>query len=316
MFNVAILLMGSTIIVCTMTVEKDIKNLAHEMEHRLGPSGSFEDDLERRKRAVLTALCDAVLTTSANFMVTGSDESVDRVFRRPMLNESLTDYFKDVAEKERFLAAVKKQFPEDSTVGEGPKRMRVTLRDDNDETFEADVVVSDASTDKDGKVNKYMVGMHIRGEHRARALEDQKSKSRSAGGHHRSAHRNEALADKETQKGADSKELLGEERSQHNIMYNELSHELLSAFEGVLRPPAPQPGGGLQSAADDPPRSGVSKLTASVNGGGPNASLPHFHLQRATCEVFRRRAPPLAPRTADRHVDLRRLSLPEPSSLS
>jgi len=43
MFNVAILLMGSTIIVGTMTVEKDIKNLAHEMEHRLGASGSFED---------------------------------------------------------------------------------------------------------------------------------------------------------------------------------------------------------------------------------------------------------------------------------
>merc|ERR1719323_1003579 len=90
MFNVAILLIGSTIILGTMTVEKDIKSLAHEMENRLGPSGSFEDDLERRKRAVLTALCDAVLTTSANFTVTVSADGADRVFRRPMLNEVLT----------------------------------------------------------------------------------------------------------------------------------------------------------------------------------------------------------------------------------
>merc|ERR1712224_441176 len=137
-------------------------------EHRLGPAGTFEDDLERRKHAVLTALCDAVLTTSATFIVYGSDDGADRIFRRPMLNELLTDYFKDEAEKERFVAAVKKQFPEDASIGEGPKRMRVMLRDADDESFEADVVVSDASTDKDGKVNKYMVGMHIRGEHRAR----------------------------------------------------------------------------------------------------------------------------------------------------
>merc|ERR1719393_866065 len=99
MFNVAILLMGSTIIVGSMTVEKDIKNLAHEMEHRLGPAGTFEDELERRKHAVLTALCDAVLTTSATFAVTDGDER-------------LTEYLKDDAEREKFLATVQRQFPE------------------------------------------------------------------------------------------------------------------------------------------------------------------------------------------------------------
>merc|ERR1719436_1504061 len=157
MFNVAILLIGSTIIIGTMTVEKDIKSLTQDMEARLGPSGSFEDDLERRKRAVLTALCDAVLTTNSSFLVVGSEDGADRVFRRPMLNETLTDYFKDQAEKDKFLAAVRKQFPEDDSVGEGPKRMRVTLREEGGECFEADVVVSDANHDKNGKVAKYMV---------------------------------------------------------------------------------------------------------------------------------------------------------------
>merc|ERR1711920_492434 len=130
MFNITILLIGSTIILGTMTVEKDIKSLTHEMETRLGPAGAFEDDLERRKRAVLTALCDAVLTTDRDFLIIGSDDAADRAFRKPMLNEVLTDYFKDKGDKEKFLAAVKKQFSEeDCCGGEGPKRMRVTLRD-------------------------------------------------------------------------------------------------------------------------------------------------------------------------------------------
>merc|ERR1712113_1064860 len=131
MFNITVLLIGSTIILGTMTVEKDIKSLAHEMETRLGPSGSFEDELERRKRAVLNALCDSVLTTDNAFTITGSDDGADRVFRRPMLNEVLTDYFKDPAEKDKFIAVVQKQFSEEEQVGEGPKRMRVTLRNDN-----------------------------------------------------------------------------------------------------------------------------------------------------------------------------------------
>jgi hypothetical protein len=304
MFNVAILLIGSTIILGTMTVEKDIKSLAHEMESRLGPSGSFEDDLERRKRAVLTALCDAVLTTSANFTVTGSDDGADRVFRRPMLNEILTDYFKDDAEKDKFLAAVRKQFPEDDSVGEGPKRMRVTLRDDHDETFEADIVVSDASTDKDGKVSKYMVGMHIRGEFRARTLEDarQKAARERSGGRH-------AGSDQHDQKRVPGD--LGAEERAHNL-YDELSQELLCSFEACLRPPT-QNGtiytvtgvGGSETRADS---------CDAEPGAEPGADVPRFHLRRATCEVFRRRTPLLASRSGDRHVDLRRLSLPEPMS--
>lgn len=319
MFNVAILLIGSTIILGTMTVEKDIKSLAHEMETRLGHSGSFEDDLERRKRAVLTALCDAVLTTSAGFTITGSDDGADRVFRRPMLNEVLTDYFKDQAEKERFLAAVKKQFPEDDSVGEGPKRMRVTLRDDNDESFEADVVVSDASTDKNGKVNKYMVGMHIRGEFRARALEDS-SKQRAAragvaadkrhvgtGTGPPAAQRHAGVggssagdagggSERDREKRVDTREQPGEERN-HSHMYDELSCELLAAFEGVLQPPP--------EAADG--------KCGGKPGGNEEGSAPRFRLRRATCEVFRRRSPPLGARPGERHVDLRRLSLPEPT---
>jgi len=322
MFNVAILLIGSTIILGTMTVEKDIKSLAHEMETRLGHSGSFEDDLERRKRAVLTALCDAVLTTSAGFAITGSDDGADRVFRRPMLNEVLTDYFKDPGEKERFLAAVKKQFPEDDTVGEGPKRMRVTLRDDNDEAFEADIVVSDASTDKNGKVNKYMVGMHIRGEFRARALEDSSKRAARTGGAVAAPAAAPAPADKhnagtgtgpppekrnagaggegggerEREKKVEMREPPGEERSHHHV-YDELSCELLAALEGVLRPC---------------PETGEAEGGGKAGGSG-EGSAPRFHLRRATCEVFRRRTPPLGTRPGDRHVDLRRLSLPEPA---
>merc|ERR1719311_678312 len=106
-------------------VEKDIKNIAHSMER----SGSFEDELERRKHAVLTALCDAVLTTSATFAVTDSDERADRTFKRPMVDELLTEYLKDDAEREKFLANVRRQFPEgDAAAGEGPKRMRVKFR--------------------------------------------------------------------------------------------------------------------------------------------------------------------------------------------
>jgi hypothetical protein len=305
MFNVAILLMGSTIIVGSMTVEKDIKNLAHEMEHRLGPAGTFEDDLERRKHAVLTALCDAVLTTSANFIVYGSDDGADRIFRRPMLNELLTDYLKDEAEKERFLAAVKKQFPEDASIGEGPKRMRVMLRDADDESFEADVVVSDASTDKDGKVNKYMVGMHIRGEHRARALEDPKNKSRT--GHQRSGHRLEG----DREKRAENKDPSGEYRQ--NAMYHELNLELLAAFENVLRPSSL--GTGIQCGVTESSSMTSSlKLGGGTNGGGSHPGPPRYHTRRATCEVFRRQTLPSASRSGERHVvDLRRLSLPESS---
>lgn len=320
MFNVAILLIGSTIILGTMTVEKDIKSLAQEMESRLGPGGSFEDDLERRKRAVLTALCDAVVTTNASFVVTGSDEGADRVFLRPMLNECLTDFFKNTSEKEKFLAAVKKQFPEDNSVGEGPKRMRVTLRDDNDEPFEVDIVVSDASTDANGKVNKYMVGMHIRGEVRARALDDSKQRLRM------SDKRGGGSGEKDRER-----DKRGEER-RHALIYAELNNEILCAFDGVLQyKPAQEGAPDAEWGAGVPTEGGMAssdKLNGDIacssaegseglaDGGGDAPSrTPRYVLRRATCEVFKRRSPALASRAGERHGDLRRLSLPEPPGM-
>jgi len=313
-FNVAILLIGSTIILGTMTVEKDIKTLASEMENRLGPAGSFDDDLERRKRAILTALCDAVLTTNATFTVTGSGDGADRIFRKPMLNEVLTDYLKDDAEKERFLSAVRKQFPEDAVAGEGPKRMRLALRDKNGQHLEADVVVSDASTDKNGRVNKYMVGMHLRGEYRARMMDDSKLRAARAtaggdaltdrqragdgGGYrdHRDLRRPAAL---EQSLRCDAQ---AELRS-FTRLHDELSFDILLAMESTLQPQA----------------SGCTKSTSGSKGlGVGNAEAtppdilpqPRFHLRRTSCEVFRRRSL----RPGDRPVDLRRLSLPESST--
>jgi len=321
MFNVAILLIGSTIILGTMTVEKDIKSLAQEMENRLGPAGAFEEDLERRKRAILTALCDAVLTTTATFTVTSSGDGADRIFRRPMLNESLTDYFKDNTEKEKFMNAVRKQFPDDDSAGEGPKRMRVTLLDEQGQNFEADVVVSDASTDKNGKVNTYLVGMHVRGD-RSRALEDSKQRAArlAAAGNNVST---ELFTERQRQlAGNDSgaSEALRDGRDQHIMkraallepplrsdslvtevrrlsrMHAELSCDLFRAMEGVLPPP-------MENAEN-----GASSRKSGNNLNG-TPQQPRFHLRRTSCEVFRRRAF----RPGDRHVDLRRLSLPEPA---
>jgi len=291
------------------------------METRLGPSGSFEDDLERRKRAVLTALCDAVLTTGSTFQVTGSDDGADRVFRRPMLNETLTDYFKDQAEKEKFLAAVKKQFPEDDSVGEGPKRMRMMLRDDHGDPFEADIVVSDASTDENGKVNKFMVGMHIRGEFRNR---------HRAGANAVTDKRHGTAGDGDRDHRESKREKGGEppEDRNHARVYDELSHELLSAFDAFLMQPCEAAPGSEDKASSlngraefvEPwgpnhaaggPGPGGGGGGGDSGGAAPTASPPRFYLRRATCEVFRRR---LGARAGDRHVDLRRLSLPEPSS--
>merc|ERR1712232_919254 len=120
--------------------------------------------------------------------------------------------------------------------------------------------------------------------------------------------------------GGDS---LGDDRHQQQV-YNELTHELLAAFDGVLVPPEERRptdffrGGGVGkgSAADggssgsQRPGTGGEADKSMVSCG--TSKLPHFHLRRATCEVFRRRTPPLASRAGDRHVDIRRLSLPEP----
>lgn len=341
MFNVAILLIGSTIIIGTMTVEKDIKSLAHEMETRLGPSGSFEDDLERRKRAVLTALCDAVLTTNSSFLVIGSEEGADKIFRRSMLNETLTDYFKDPTEKDKFLTAVRKQFPDDGAVGEGPKRMRLALRDNNNEPFEADIVVSDASTDEHGKVNKYMVGMHIRGEFRVRAAKRQQLSGTSDRRHHRDGGGTDAGEREVRAEGRRGDKAIGEPQGEDRTlrqMYDELSKELLVCFDSFLRP-LPEPpdgsfepgaasgsggpsgsaadsgsGGGTAGAAATSSSCGAAEDAAKEDVGTGAAVQPRFHLRRASCEIFRRRTPLLGARTGERgHVDLRRLSLPEPS---
>mmetsp|Transcript_66541 Transcript_66541/g.124136 ORF Transcript_66541/g.124136 Transcript_66541/m.124136 type:complete len:527 (-) Transcript_66541:89-1669(-) len=316
MFNVTILLIGSTILLGTMTVEKDIKTLASDLEHRLGSSGYFEDDLERRKRAVLTALCDAVLTTNSSFVVSGTDEGADRLFRRSMLNETFTDYFKDESEKEKFLAAVKRQFPDDDSVGEGPKRMRVTLHDVNGDPFEADVVVSDASIDPDGKVNKFMVGMHAR-DHRSR-VQDTRTKAKADKGTktalpHDADKKNDASAGMLTRAS-------GEDRA--HAMYEELTQELLAVFEATLRP-QPEcsdsisagrpPGGGPHGANRKDSPDGKRSSNLDMSGFMGSHEPPRIILRRASCEVFRRRASPLVSRTGDRHVDLRRLTLPEPA---
>ncbi|CAJ1330513.1 unnamed protein product, partial [Effrenium voratum] len=146
-FNIALLIIGTTVALGSLGPEKDGKrdteglSLASALH-----SQAFEDDLERRKRAVLTALCDTVLTTNAHFAVTCSNENADKLFKRPMLHEIFTDYLKDNAEKVKFLSSMKKQFPEDDSLSDGPKRLRVTMRDAQGKPFEADVVVSDAST--------------------------------------------------------------------------------------------------------------------------------------------------------------------------
>merc|ERR1712107_783845 len=106
--------------------------------------------------------------------------------------------------------------------------------------------------------------------------------------------------EKEKLQRPDSRDLPGQRE------YDELTRELLLAFDGVISPPA-------QEASQDKPseepaaRSQQKDPSGGVGGGGP----PQFFLRRATCEVFRRRSPPLASRGGDRLVDLRQLSLPE-----
>jgi len=273
------------------------------MDPGIGTPGSFEYDLERRKRAVLTALCDAVFTTNSKFQIVDSEDGADRVFRRAMLNENLTDYFRDQAEKDKFVTAVRKQFPDDGTPAESPKRMRVGLRDHHNGYFEADVVVSDASTDENGKVSRYMVGMHIRSEFRARTLQDPKKAAAKA---------TAAVGDRDRRPGAegdrdaskdrkDKGEVAGEDRK-HRQMHDELSQELLAVFDGVLLP----------CGEPDGPQGGSCRADHEDCGATcPAISPPRFYLRRATCEVFRPRASLLGARAGERHGDLRRLSLPE-----
>ena len=86
-----------------LALRSSLRSQAFEAFHPLIDSYMWQDDLERRKRAVLTALCDTVLTTNAEFAITVSNESADKLFKRSMLHEFFTDYLKDGAEKELVL---------------------------------------------------------------------------------------------------------------------------------------------------------------------------------------------------------------------
>merc|ERR1712039_454130 len=130
--------------------------------------------------------------------------------------------------------------------------------------FEADTVVSDASLDADGKVKKYMVGMHMRGEVRARALEDS-GKLRAGGPDRR--HGSVSEADRDRDRAEWHK---GDSRANFSQMYDDLSHELLAAFDGVLQPPVEQ----VTYGHDAKPKS-------REEGNAPH--VPKFQLRRASC---------------------------------
>lgn len=95
-----------------------------------------------------------------------SARPLPRIFTRSIFSWCQAELIPDLAQpdlhplavQDKFVTAVRKQFPDDGTPAESPKRMRVGLRDHHNGYFEADVVVSDASTDENGKVSRYMVG--------------------------------------------------------------------------------------------------------------------------------------------------------------
>lgn len=295
-FNIAILIIGSTMALGSLGSEKDMLDsttdglsLASTLR-----SQAFEDDLERRKRAVLTALCDTVLTTNAQFAVIMSNESADKLFKRPMLHEFFTDYLKDSAEKAKFLSAMKKQFAQDDSLSDGPKRLVVTLRDAKNKPFDADVVVSDASTDmRTGKVSKVMVGMHVRPEYRSQVLEAGKQRPRlsskgvdppqtsqgpsraGAGPGTQSVNGVRRLSRDDKRSGQPAAKGVEEQRQSHR----EFSKELLSMYIDLLRS-----------------RSAGSRPTDSKGGTGkgqsarPTAGVPKIRLHRSNYESFRRRA--------------------------
>eukprot|EP00930_Biecheleria_cincta_P096337 TRINITY_DN88204_c0_g1_i1.p1 TRINITY_DN88204_c0_g1~~TRINITY_DN88204_c0_g1_i1.p1 ORF type:complete len:663 (-),score=120.02 TRINITY_DN88204_c0_g1_i1:20-1972(-) len=352
-FNIAILIIGSTLVFGSMTAEKDWKLAGCELESGTIHSQAIEDDLERRKRAVLTALCDTVLTTNANFAITSSNEAADKMFKRPMLHEIFTDYLKDQAEKDKFVASMKKQFPPDDSVSDGPKRLRVGIRDATGKVFEADVVVSDASTDsRTGKVSKLMVGMHLRTDYRTLALvEGMKQRSRAtgtaaaggAGGGTAGGGAEQSSDSTKTGQGDDKNgvsDLLlpraggqagtgaannggggGKENGragteeQQRQWQKEFSHELLSVFTDLLRAP--------------PDRAAENSRGQDRDLAAPASppSVPRILLHRANCETFRRRGGAAAlpagsslsaalgvgGRPGERPGDLRRLSPPEPT---
>jgi len=315
-FNIAILIIGSTIVLGALNPEKDIKSGDSEALSLTSAlhSQAFEDDLERRKRAVLTALCDTVLTTNAYFAISASNESADRLFKRPMLHEIFTDYLKDNAEKAKFLSSMKKQFPEDDSLSDSPKRLRVTMRDAQGKLFETDVVVSDASTDlRTGKASKLMVAMHIRPEYRSQVLAEaakRPNRWRDAGTDASAPSPNPVMAGLAGLAGdlqsmgmaiesvqvndplrSPPPQLKGIEEQQR-LFHRDFSQELLSIYRDLLR-------------SDTVKQSGPSPSARSsmVSKSGP----PRIRLHRANYESFRRRTS-FAAGLGEQQVDLRSLS--------
>lgn len=290
-FNIAILIIGSTMALGSLGSDKDMLDsttdglsLASTLR-----SQAFEDDLERRKRAVLTALCDTVLTTNAQFAVTMSNESADKLFKRPMLHEFFTDYLKDSAEKAKFLSAMKKQFAQDDSLSDGPKRLVVTLRDAKNKPFDADVVVSDASTDmRTGKVSKVMVGMHVRPEYRSQVLEAGKQRPRlsSKGVDPPQASQGASRAAAGTQSVNGVRRLSRDDKrsgpaagAEERQSHHEFSKELLSMYIDLLR---------SRSAGSRPADSKGG--TGKGQSARPTAGVPKIRLHRSNYESFRRRA--------------------------
>eukprot|EP00434_Breviolum_minutum_P012770 symbB.v1.2.011254.t1/scaffold748.1/size165754/8 len=300
-FNIAILIIGSTMALGSLGPEKDLMDTSTVDGLPLAStlrSQAFEDDLERRKRAVLTALCDTVLTTNAQFAVTLSNESADKLFKRSMLHEFFTDYLKDSAEKAKFLLAMKKQFAQDDSLSDGPKRLRVVMRDAKNKPFEADVVVSDASTDmRTGKVSKVMVGMHVRPEYRSQVLEAGKQRPRwsskgieppqassqgqglprAGQGVQSSVNGVRRVSREEKRIGQPAK---GGVEEQQRQSHREFSKELLSMYIDLLRSD--------KSAGS---RAGDSKGSRGKGeNADPAAGVPRIRLHRSNYEYFRRRA--------------------------
>ncbi|CAE7459599.1 unnamed protein product [Symbiodinium natans] len=313
-FNIAILIIGSTIVLGALNPEKDMKSNDSEALPLTSAlhSQAFEDDLERRKRAVLTALCDTVLTTNAYFAISSSNESADRLFKRPMLHEIFTDYLKDSAEKAKFLSSMKKQFPEDDSLSDGPKRLRVTMRDAHGKLFETDVVVSDASTDlRTGKASKLMVAMHIRPEYRSQVLAEaaklRPSRWRGDAGAETSQPntmmaglaglagdlQSMGMAIESVQVDsarAAPPQLKGIEEQQR-LFHRDFSQELLSIYRDLLR-------------SDSTGKQAGSAVRSAASKSGP----PRIRLHRANYESFRRRTS-FAAGLGEQQVDLRSLSL-------
>jgi len=131
--------------------------LGQEVESRLRALEHLES-----KRAILTALSDVVLELSSTFAITKScDLANTSIFMKSMQDEDFLSYLWDEANEKNFLATVAE---------EGPKKVRLSLRDGHGKLFEAEVVVVvvDSGVDAGSDVARYIMGLRLYGEHRDR----------------------------------------------------------------------------------------------------------------------------------------------------